>query len=141
MNPADKPTSMANRPSGLAKPAQTESGRRSISTTPIPPDRGPNPSSPKRLVSPPNGARPLIQIPPYFEIRSSAKGGYGAFALEDIPPYTPLLAEPALLQATSHSILEVFKQLPEYDQQRFMDLASFDLISPNKIISIFKTNR
>jgi hypothetical protein len=84
---------------------------------------------------------PLLQILPYFEIKRSDKGGYGAFALEDLPPQTNILSETALIEAANYNLLEKFELLSAVEKEKFMDLASFDKISSNKIVTIFKTNR
>jgi hypothetical protein len=84
---------------------------------------------------------PLLQAAPYFEIRISLKGGYGAFALQDIPRFTVILSEPSLLQATNGNVLEKFEALSQNEKKEFLRLASFDELDANKIIAIFKTNR
>jgi hypothetical protein len=86
-------------------------------------------------------APPLHNVSPYFEIRRSFKGGYGAFALRCIPAYTDILLESPLLQATNSDILQKFEELTEEEKEAYVKLASFDELSSNKIIAIFKTNR
>jgi hypothetical protein len=85
--------------------------------------------------------QPLYTVAPYFEVKKSPKGGYGAFALQDIPPYTEILFEHPLLQATSIDILEKFDYLSAEDKKVFLRLASFDKLDSNKVVAIFKTNR
>jgi hypothetical protein len=84
---------------------------------------------------------PLHQIAPYFEVRPSTKGGYGAFALEYIPPFTMILSESSLMEGTNGEILEKFEALSQDDKEAFLKLASFDEVDSNKVIAIFKTNR
>ena len=84
---------------------------------------------------------PLHKVPPFFEIRRSQKGGYGAFALQDIEPYTIILEERALLEASNVDFIEKFEGLSLEEQVDFMSLACFDRIHPDKRISTFKTNR
>jgi hypothetical protein len=100
-----------------------------------------NPASPVTPTIPPEDGRPLHTVDPYFQVRRSPKGGYGAFALQDIPPYTEILSEHALLQATSSDILQYFERLSEKDKEVFMLLASFDKLDWNKVVAIYKTNR
>lgn len=99
------------------------------------------PLSPHIPVITPEDGQPLYTVAPYFEVKRSPKGGYGAFALQDIPPYTDILFEHALLQATNIDILEQFDNLLAEDKESFLRLASFDKLDSNEIVAIFKTNR
>lgn len=99
------------------------------------------PVSPPTAAPPAEEGLPLHIVSPYFEVKRSAKGGYGAFAIQDITAYTDILFEHALLQATSFDILEHFDNLSADDKERFLRLASFDELDSNKVIAIFKTNR
>lgn len=103
-----------------------------------------NPASPASPHTPPitpEDGQPLYIMAPYFEVKRSPKGGYGAFALQDIPPYTEILFEHALFQATNINILEQFDNLSAEGKEVFLKLASFDELDSNKVVAIFKTNR
>jgi hypothetical protein len=100
-----------------------------------------NPASPHTLPIIPEDGQPLYTMAPYFEVKRSPKGGYGAFALQDIPPYTEILFEHALLQATNIDIMEQFDNLSAEGKEVFLRLASFDELDSNKVVAIFKTNR
>jgi hypothetical protein len=84
---------------------------------------------------------PLHSVQPFFEIRYSPMGGYGAFAIQDIKPYTIILEEPALLEASNAEFMDKFERLSPEDQVDFMSLACFDKISRDKRRATFKTNR
>jgi hypothetical protein len=84
---------------------------------------------------------PLYTVAPYFEVRKSPKGGYGAFALEDIPRDTEILSEKSLVQASSSDVRIHFSKLSTDNQEAYLKLASFDDLDSDKIIAIFKTNR
>ncbi len=83
----------------------------------------------------------LLTVAPYFEVKISPKGGYGAFALQDIAAHTEILSETALLQATNVNILDRFEGLSKEDKEVFLLLASFDGLDSNRVVAIFKTNR
>jgi hypothetical protein len=84
---------------------------------------------------------PLFTVAPYFEVRKSPKGGYGAFASEDIPRDTEILSEKALVQASSSDVRRHFSKLSADNQEAYLKLASFDDLDSDRIIAIFKTNR
>lgn len=84
---------------------------------------------------------PLHIVQPFFEIRRSPIGGYGVFAIEDIKPYTIILEEPALLEASNAEFIEKFESLSLEEQVDFMSLACFDKVSRDKRRATFKTNR
>jgi hypothetical protein len=123
-----KMTPRQNSPHSPLKPASQSS----ISVTPSPPHI---------LTITQEDGQPLYTVAPYFQVRKSPKGGYGAFALQDIPPYTGILSEHALLQATNINILDQFENLSALEKESFVRLASFDELDSNKIVAIFKTNR
>lgn len=83
----------------------------------------------------------LHQVLPYFEIRKSPKGGYGAFALQDISAYTNILTESPLLQSCNETLFDDFEKLTEEQKAAYMKLACYDDIAPDKRMAIFKTNR
>jgi hypothetical protein len=100
-----------------------------------------NPTSPHTSTTSSEYEPPLYTIAPYFEVRKSPKGGYGAFALKDIPRDTEILSEKALVQASSSDVRMHFSKLSADNQEAYLKLASFDDLDSDRTIAIFKTNR
>ncbi|KAI9732698.1 MAG: hypothetical protein M1818_007432 [Claussenomyces sp. TS43310] len=77
----------------------------------------------------------------YFDIKQSAKGGLGAFAVTSIPKDTIILSEGLLIQGKTTNFLEAFDRLSSSKQAQFMRLHAYDRLDTNKVLAIFKTNR
>ncbi|CAL3970430.1 unnamed protein product [Diplocarpon coronariae] len=77
----------------------------------------------------------------YFEARRSSKGGYGAFALDDIEEGTVVLKEKALFKA---SFVEVFSKLEGLtceERREYRTLHGYEAMSHCRDLAIYKTNR
>ena len=66
---------------------------------------------------------PLHSYQHYYEIRPSAKGGFGAFAVRDIEKDQLILLEKPFLRSTPFTILRDVYDLPKEAKQFFMTLA------------------
>jgi hypothetical protein len=89
----------------------------------------------------PSPEPPLYTVQPYFEIKRSPKGGYGAFALQDIRKNKVILEESPLLEAHTATFIQEFEKLSKKEQGEVMSLTCFSELSDDKRIATFKTNR
>lgn len=94
----------------------------------------PAPPSTTPLTSAPSASR-------YFEVKRSARGGYGVFATQIIAEGTQILLERPLFQATAADLHQVFGGLSEEEQALFMALHGWDCLSEDPIISRYLINR
>lgn len=78
---------------------------------------------------------------PFFEVRISPKGGYGAFATRDIEVGTLVMTEEPLLRAMSGDVFFEYERLTAEQRREYRSLYGWAELSNNPIISIFKTNR
>ena len=77
----------------------------------------------------------------FFEAHHSPKGGYGAFAIKDIPKDAVIIMEEALFTGTLVEVFHQFEQLSPEQRKDYMKLHAYRGFDTHKIPSIFKTNR
>jgi hypothetical protein len=78
----------------------------------------------------------------YFKIRPSPKGGLGAFAIEDIPNNTAIIAENPLFRCHLYEEIEwSVDRLPRRLKDEYFSLYHWAGVDQNKVHGIFKTNR
>lgn len=80
-------------------------------------------------------------VSPSLAIRTSEKGGLGCFATVEIATGTLILSETPLLTANNASVANAYAELPQPQKAVYRALASYDALHPNKVVSIFRTNR
>lgn len=89
---------------------------------------------------PPPKPDPLF-ITPFFEVRKSPKGGYGAFATKDIEVGTVIMSEKPLFRATFGEVFYEYEQLTFPQKVEYRSLHGWSALAKNRVLSIFKTNR
>lgn len=80
-------------------------------------------------------------ITKYFVVLKSTKGGYGAFATEDIAAGTVILEEKALMKATTMQVYYAFEGLTPHQRKEYGMLHGFMALSGNRVEAIFMTNQ
>jgi hypothetical protein len=99
---------------------------------------GLSPTSPSP--SPTPKTEPLF-VTEYFEVRPSPRGGFGAFAVKDIPKDTVVIMETALFSGTMLEVFHLYEQLSKEQRKEYMKLHAHMGVGGHRILSIFKTNR
>jgi hypothetical protein len=98
-------------------------------------------SSSSLAPSPPTSpTRPLFTTE-FFEVRPSAKGGYGAFAIENIAKGTIILTEKALFTAEFTEVFYAYENLKPKERKEYRSLYSYQGVDNELLLAIFKTNR
>ncbi|TVY14729.1 SET domain-containing protein 5 [Lachnellula arida] len=77
----------------------------------------------------------------FFEVRSSPKGGLGAFASADIPEGTVIMTEAPLFRTPALQIFWTYDALSDEQKRAYKQLACWFGIEDHKIPAIFTTNR
>lgn len=108
------------------------------------------PEEPFQLSSPPpspsSTSQPAnINLPSFandfFEVRTSTKGGLGAFAVADIPNDTIIMAEEPLFRAEPVQIFWKYEALSDEQKKEYKTLSCWYGVEDHKIQAIFTTNR
>jgi hypothetical protein len=84
---------------------------------------------------------PPLEVLPHFEVRQSAKGGYGAFARLAISEGTVILSEVALIEASWANVKSLFAKLSTEDQAAYMRLHGYKELSSDPVAAIYMTNK
>ncbi|RDW87432.1 hypothetical protein BP5796_03126 [Coleophoma crateriformis] len=87
---------------------------------------------------------PPLFVTEHFEARASPKGGYGAFAIQNIAAGTGILSEPPLINCPDDGdghFYQAYEGLSADDRKAFLKLASWSKIDDDRATAIWKTNR
>ncbi|KAH8801404.1 hypothetical protein F5884DRAFT_513703 [Xylogone sp. PMI_703] len=108
-------------------------------TTTFPSDSPSIPSSSPTVSAGSVSERPLF-VTEFFEVRGSPKGGYGAFALDDIDVGTVIFSEKPLFKAHEISFHHEYERLSQEQREEFATLSCNRGLSADPEIATFLTN-
>ncbi|KAM3084067.1 hypothetical protein ACMFMF_001423 [Clarireedia jacksonii] len=85
--------------------------------------------------------KPLQFESEFFEVRKSPKGGFGCFAVKDIPVRTIIHSEKPLFECSMVGVHYAFEQLTPEQREEYLSLYYYRGLTNHKVVAIYQTNR